>query len=515
MSKGKLLAVCVVWLLVLGAGVLAWRLFFAPSWEDAQRQRDEQAQREAEERRQEELRQGGSRSRYQHDVTFALDSFSGYAVLRSEQFRRQLGDRKIRLIVKDDDADYLARIRALKSGDADMAVFTIDALVKVCAEIDELPATIVAIIDETTGADAIVAYKDTIPNVDALNRADTRFVLTPNSPSETLARAVMSRFELDKLSPQPFDEVNDAQAVLARYQRGKASDPVAYVLWEPYVSQILTNPQTHVVVDSSGFPSTIVDVIVASDDFWLKNAEVVKDFVESYLRSAHRYRAADDMVQLVIADAKDSGSPLSQEQARKLVEGIWWKNTQENLAHMGFLQGKPLPHVEDMIGNIIEVLVSTSGIEADPTKGNASYLYTPAVFEKLRDFHPGEDPERIREVRLPRLREEQWLELDPVGTARVPKLVFGRSSDRLIGSSRLVLDELAEKLLTTRFYLLIQGNASRVGDLAANKDLAQRRAKAAEAYLVSQGVDQNRIRAVGGEPSGETSVSFVLGQLPY
>ena len=53
------------------------------------------------------------------------------------------------------------------------------------------------------------------------------------------------------------------------------------------------------------------------------------------------------------------------------------------------------------------------------------------------------------------------------------------------------------------------------GDLAANKLLAEQRAAAAKAYLVEAGVDPNRIRAVGGEPSGRTSVSFVLGQPPY
>ena len=85
----------------------------------------------------------------------------------------------------DDGADYAARIRALQAGDAQLAVFTIDALLKASAELNEMPATIVALVDETTGADAIVAYKSKVPNIDALNAAETRFVLTPSSPSET------------------------------------------------------------------------------------------------------------------------------------------------------------------------------------------------------------------------------------------------------------------------------------------------------------------------------------------
>jgi outer membrane protein OmpA-like peptidoglycan-associated protein len=81
--------------------------------------------------------------------------------------------------------------------------------------------------------------------------------------------------------------------------------------------------------------------------------------------------------------------------------------------------------------------------------------------------------------------------------------------------SRSVLDELAGKLTTTRFYVLIRGNASTVGDLEQNKLLAERRAQAAHEYLLEKGVDGNRIRASGGQPSGTTSVTFMLGQLPY
>ncbi len=51
--------------------------------------------------------------------------------------------------------------------------------------------------------------------------------------------------------------------------------------------------------------------------------------------------------------------------------------------------------------------------------------------------------------------------------------------------------------------------------MEANKRLAEQRAKAAEKYLTSHGVAPRRIRAVGAEPSGTTSVSFLLGQLPY
>lgn len=515
MSKGKLVAVCLVWLVLLGLGVVAWKLLFVPARRAAeeQQQKSDYEAREAERRK--KLEEAGSASRYRHQLNLHLDSFSGYAILRSSEFAEELGQHGIRLNLHDDGADYNARIKALQSGDAQVAAYTIDALIKSSAELGDAPATIVLLIDETAGADAIVAYKAAVPNVDALNRPETKFVLTPSSPSETLARVVMSRFNLDQLPAQPFIPAKDAQDVFQRYKDAKPSEPYAYVLWEPYVSQMLKNDQVHVVVDSSRFPGAIVDVLVANRDFLLKKPDVVKDFVECYLRTVYRFRDRADMLRLVVQDAQRVGSPITEQEGHKLVDGIWWKNTQENLAHLGLLSGKPLSHLEDMVVNITDVLKSTGAITADPTNGNPNYLYYSRVLEELRDFHPGGEAETIREVKLAALTDEQWNKLTEVGTARVEPLVFARGTDRLTERSRAVLDELAGKLVTTQFYVLIRGNASREGDLEQNKLLAERRAKAAEQYLLSQGVDPQRIRAIGAEPSGATSVSFVLGQLPY
>ncbi len=515
MSKGKLLAVCIVWLMILAVGVVTWRVWFAPSIEESASQRAQAEAKAAREAREAELRRGGSDSRYQSGVTIALDGFSGYAVLRSPEFASALNEQGIKLTLKDDGADYSKRLNALARGEVDMAVFTIDALVKASAESNSLPATIVAVIDETVGADAIVGYKSKFPNVDALNTAETRFVLTPNSPSETLARVVMSRFQLDELPENPFIEARDASDVYAKYQQSKPTDPVAYVVWEPYITQMLKNDRVGVVVDSSRFPSTIVDVLVASDDFIAKNADTATAVVRAYLAANYKYRSTDDRVALVMNDAATAGAALTREEATRLVDGVWWKNTQENLAHAGIRTGTRLPHLEDMIAGITRVLLDSGSIKTDPTDGHPNYLYNDVVIRELADFHPGVDSEDIRGTELPMLSDAQWNALVEVGTARAPTLVFARGTATLTERSRKLLDELAGTLQSTRYYVIVRGNASLIGDAAANKKLAEARAREVESYLSQHGVDADRIRAVGVEPSGSTSVSFLLGEVPY
>ncbi len=511
MDRGKLLAVCFVWLVILIVAAATWKLFLAPEREKARESAEKQAEAER-------LAKTSAEGRYKHSVRFALDSFSGYAVLRSPEFQSELAERQIKLELVDDGANYAERMRGLASGDVPMGVITIDALIKGSAQVGDLPATIVAIVDETRGADAMVAYAKAVPNVDALDDPATRFVLTPDSPSETLARVVMAHFSLARVAPDPFVKAKDAADVFDRYRKAKPDTREVFVLWEPYVSKVLENPATHRVIDSSRFRGYIVDAIVANRDYLVKNQETVAAVVESYLRALYAHR--EKMADLVREDAGKSGEPLTREQAEGLVAGVWWKNTQENYAHFGLRQGQSLQHVEDMIANITGVLVRTKAIGRDPTGGRPNLLYYDKVLRRLDDaaFHPGLDVEKIRDdaVKLPTLTEAQWEKLVPVGTLEVPPLVFARGTSQLTEPSRKVLDDVIQTLKNwPQYYVLVRGHAATEGDPEANKALAEARAKAAEQYLAEGGIDPVRIRAVGVAPSGRTSVTFVLGQPPY
>lgn len=266
MSKGKLLVVCIVWLLIFGAGAIAWRMLIVPH-----------NKRRAELHKAETVDETSGHSPYDHHITFALDGFSGYAILRSDDFRNELTSQRIKLNLVDDGANYAQRLESLRAGDTHMAVFTIDALIKASAQMGELPGVIVAIVDETRGADAMVARQNRFPNIDALNRPETRFVLTPESPSETLVRVVISQFRFDRLADNPFTHTKNPDETVRRYRESKLDAHEVYVVWEPYVSKILENKDMHVVVDSSRFRGYIVDVIVVGRDFLAKNSSLVQD----------------------------------------------------------------------------------------------------------------------------------------------------------------------------------------------------------------------------------------------
>jgi ABC-type nitrate/sulfonate/bicarbonate transport system substrate-binding protein len=518
---GILLA-AVVWLLIAAGIAVAYRLFLRPAVD--RRLRD----------------QTGSESRYRETVTLALDSFSGYAVFRSDTMADVLRRGGIRLDIVDDDADYLGRIESLRRGDVDMAVFTVDSLVTAGAHIGEFPASIVMVIDETRGADAMIAYRQGVASLQDLNHPEARIVLTPSSPSEFLARIAIAHFNLPLL-PDPWAiEADGAGDVYATFRGASPSDRRAYVLWEPFVSRALEESGAVVLLDSSKLQGYIVDVLVAQREFLAEEPELVQAMVEAYLRALYEINTGAGLTELVAQDARKTGlRGLSREQVERLTQGVAWKNTLENFAHFGLLResdAKGLPHIEDIIDQIIDVLVKTGALREDPLEGRSHTLFYKNVLRDLKTggFHPGRDlnllpgtgvatdaGEQVRGVaQLPALSQAEWDELVPVGEMRIHSLSFARGTARLNISSRRVLTELAAKLKSfPTYYLHVEGNARADGDVDANVALAQARAEAAVDFLVAEGLNPNRVRAVAARPTergGEAqSVSFFVCQRPY
>ena len=515
--KNKLVIVAAIWLVIGGFLAVGYRYIVKPMVAQREVQQAAEEQKAEEAKQEDFLAQTSSDSRYDYNINFGVDSFSGYSVLRSDIFKRELSRERINLNLVDDQADYVQRLQNLKDGKLQMAAFTIDALVIASAKMKELPAVIVSLIDETRGADAMVAYESAVPNLDALNNPDLSFVLTENSPSETLARVVMSQFSLSNINEDDFKGVPDAESVWRQFRTADPNEPQVFVLWEPFVSRVLENPNCHVLIDSSRFRGYIVDVVVVNREFLAQNEDAITDLLGAYFRANHDYASDGARKALVMDDAAKLGSPLNAKHADRLVDGIWWKNTPENYIQMGVVSDDGLQHIEDMILNITRVLQSTGAIDNDPTGGQANRLYYNKALAALRDegFQPGMSPERVRDDRivLPSLSDNQWAELRPVGKLQVRPLVFARGTSRLTGGSKATLNSLVEQLETfPQYYVMVRGNASRKGNIDANKKLAKQRADAAEKYLIEQGVHANRIRAIAGELSGQTNVTFVFGQ---
>ncbi len=86
---------------------------------------------------------------------------------------------------------------------------------------------------------------------------------------------------------------------------------------------------------------------------------------------------------------------------------------------------------------------------------------------------------------------------------RISNIEFGFDSSKIIGKGYKVLNRVGEILNKyNRYKILIEGHTDDIGDDNYNLRLSEQRAEAVKTYLVSRGVDFNRLRSRG---MGETS----------
>ena len=518
MAEGKGFKGCivaVVWLVILAVLAITVRFF----WTEPQ---NEKLQSDT-----------GSNSSYSHEVKIQADLFSGYSVLRSDEIKKNLRYDGIRLTMVKDEADYDSRLEALEDGDVDMAVFTIDSLLVAGAKLGRFPVSIVMVIDETIGADAVLAFDQGVKTVQDLNVSDASFVLTPSSPSEFLARVVKSHFKLPKLGNNWIKEEDGSEAVFEVMKSADRSKKQAYVLWEPHVSQAKKIKGVKVLQDSSKIKGLIVDVLVARREYLRDHPEKVRSVIEAYSRAAHHYRnEPQGFAGLVRSDDPS----LSEDGSKAIVSGIQWKNTLENYAHFGVVKGVSagdLLTMEDMIGNVTEILLKTKALESDPLNGNYTSLYFDKILSEMQseNFHPesliaglGQGTTDLQGVRtnaqLGKLNESQWDTLRAVGDLNVQSIGFRRGSAAISLSSEHELRRL-KKMLDNfpSFYLRIVGQTRSEGDPEANRRLAETRAKSVGEFLQKDGFSISRMRtesAPSAAKSGSAqSVRFEVGQIPF
>ena len=70
----------------------------------------------------------------------------------------------------------------MEDEETDFAVFTIDSYLSAGAEKGTFPGSIVMVLDETQGGDAVVAHESVFDSIQSLDKSDTRFVLTLPTP---------------------------------------------------------------------------------------------------------------------------------------------------------------------------------------------------------------------------------------------------------------------------------------------------------------------------------------------
>ncbi len=444
-------------------------------------------------------------------IVIGVDNWIGYFPLCSPEMRKRMRQSGYVLECKDDQADYPQRMKLLKKGKLDFAVATVDSYL-LNGHAVNYPGTIVSVIDESKGGDALVAWKDKINSIEKLKSSqDYKIALTPASPSEYLLKSIAVHFDIPRLREDKSVIVaaNGSEDALEMLMDKKV---FAAVLWEPDVSRAVAKKGIVKLLGTEQTEKLVVDILIVNRDFADDDPEAVKVLLGNYFRTLKYYKGNKSKF---ISDAANE-TGLARKNIETLFKGVKWVNLIDNAQQWFGVTNKKSVNDEalvDTIESVANVLMDSGDFNNTPVPANDPYRLTNSSFVSElynKSFSSSQfgtstnistNANNLSGLDKPftKLSSQQWASLKEVATLRVRPIIFQSGTDFLTLDGKAQLDLAADNLKHyPNFRILIKGHTSKRGDPKANKKLSKDRADAVKQYLKStHNVDTNRIKVHG------------------
>lgn len=432
------------------------------------------------------------------EIKLLGDTFSGYSTFRNGTFLESLKGAGIKLDYAD-EFDQAKRVKLLNDGQSDLIVTTLDRFIK-----QKPKGKIVGLIDRTIGADAVVLNTPKYPKLKSLidlnqlvqQRATEKLKITfaGDTPSEYLAFILDTKFEAFNLADFEVSKVTDASEAWKLLQDPSQNVAIA-VIWEPFVTQAKQKGYT-VVLSSKDAPTTIVDVLVASDRLMQSQPELLTKLLEAYYRRIDANRRDTSQLQAQIAqDGK-----LQPNDAMAVLRGIDFFTAIEAKRWMTD------DTLSKRIGATAAVLSLAGQLEQIPI--DTKELYTAQFLNKaaentqvLVDLVRANDPELAERLAgrkantTTQLSATQIRNAQSIGNLQIRgEVKFSSGSAELPSQSQQTLDRLVKEIgefSTQTVAVRVIGHTSQTGDAQTNQILSQARAQVVVNYLRNRGVANN------------------------
>jgi outer membrane protein OmpA-like peptidoglycan-associated protein/ABC-type nitrate/sulfonate/bicarbonate transport system substrate-binding protein len=465
---------------VLGALVIGAAKYFWPMWQE-QMQRDTSDAKDTKGR-----------------IVIGVDNWIGYFPLCSGEMKKRMRAAGYVVVCEDDKADYALRMQKLREDKLQFAVATVDAYLLNGAP-KGFPGTIVAVIDESKGGDAIVAWKDKVANLDALKKMQgVKVAFTPNSPSEHLLRTMAVHFDVPALRGKgPWRIEADGSPEALKKLLARQADVA--VVWEPDVTRALANNSIVKLLGTEDTRRLIVDILLVGRSYSTQHPEAVNVLLTTYFQVAKEYRENPQRLEREVA----AETKLPPESVKRLLEGCAWASLSDNAqTWLGPTSGTDA--LVDTIQSTARTLVDAGDFKSHPLPDQDPYriisrqfiskLYVGAVTGGGTQSGPPS-----LERKFAALTDAGWQALKEVGTLKALPVSFQSGTAELSHEGKLELDRAMETLSHyPNFRVVIKGHTGVRGDPEENQLLSQERAESVARYLgVTYNVDPNRLRIVG------------------
>ena len=449
-------------------------------------------------------------------VTIAVDDWIGHFPLCSSEMKKRMRGDGYLLKCANDQTDFTQRLQGIEEGDIDFTVAAVDAYVLKGAPLD-FPGTIVAVIDESKGRDAVVARKDFAGSINDL-KGKTGFTVAfmPNSPSEHLLKAIGVHFDIPMLRQSAGAWRVEATGYPDALKKLLSGDVDVAALREPEVSQAIAEGGFVKLLGTEDIDKLIVNTLLVNRRFSQDKPKVVKILLANYFRVLKYYRDDPDLL------VKDIEKTVNHADGRvaEIVKGISWVGLQEN-AIRWFGVNTPGSRAREGLVETIEateqVLIESGDFPSAVIPDDDPYrlIYSAPVktlFEQMKSGQfAGTGSASVPQAGVPipgekrfrRLSDAAWDQLREVGTLKVRPIAFQSGTARLTDEGKQQITKAVAHLERyPNFRVRIKGHTGLRGDPAANRKLSQERAATVVQHLATTyGVDPNRLQPVGAGSS--------------
>lgn len=236
-------------------------------------------------------------SRQRQELAVAITTWPGYEYLYLAE-QQQLGQPFGLQLKVQQYSSLVDQRQAFERGDVPTMATTVPEAIAICQEMPQRCPQLVLVLDESRGADRIVA------------RSDLREPAQLRGRRVGLERSVLGEFMLVRSFGGKPTSLRDLQlqfdgptALVQRLQRG---DLDAIVSYSPHDTPLLSDPRFHVLFSSKSIPGEVVDVLAVDPAFARQNPHEVKALIQTWWAARAFARRNPEQAVAVMAQRQQS-----------------------------------------------------------------------------------------------------------------------------------------------------------------------------------------------------------------
>lgn len=370
-------------------------------------------------------------------------------------------------------------------------------------------AKAVMIVDNTRGADAIIARDKSIRTVEDL--AGRKVAMLQFTPSHGMTIDAVENSSLSARKKQSIDYVFiNAEDGLGGVRAALESGAVdAAVLWDPDLSLALRATKGHVVYSTRTASNLIFDVIVC-DQRVLDDSQgraTVQKLVNGWMKGVDAAKAAPDTAVDALVETKEFFALLAKDEGKPFVKGLFdnllWTGVADNARILGLAGGT---NHYNRVYQRFDQIYRAAGALANPKSPviNPDDSFDPSFIRNLYQASTAAQAEAKKTEVFTEAAREEAVQAAPAEVTKPVTVSFASGQSALTKRAERTIDTEMVPFIENNgtAYFEISGNTDSTGNAAINNRLSLARAEAVVDYLVKQWeFPRERFKIVGNGSS--------------